>query len=91
MLMPSFILFFIRDRKKKKFVTTNDNAAGKKKIRTESGAMISASYKSRAYPFKKNLNGFCHLNLIVLKYMYKGVGLSILDVWPICKLINIKF
>lgn len=91
MLMPSFILFFIRDRKKKKFVTTNDNAAGKKKIRTESGAMISASYKSRAYPFKKNLNGFCHLNLIVLKYMYKGGGLSILDVWPICKLINIKF
>lgn len=57
MLMPLFILFFIRDRKKKKFVTTNDNAAGKKKIRTESGAMISASYKSRAYPFKKNLNG----------------------------------
>lgn len=53
MLMPLFNLFLIRDRKKKKFVTTNDNAAGKKKIRTESGAMISASYKSRAYPFKK--------------------------------------
>lgn len=77
MLMPLFILFFIRDRKKKKFVTTNDNAAGKKKIRTESGAMISASYKSRAYPFKKILNGFCHLNLIVLKYMYNGGGLSV--------------
>lgn len=77
MLMPLFILFLIRDRKKKKFVTINDNAAGKKKIRTESGAMISASYKSRAYPFKKNLNGFCHLNLIVLKYMYNGGGLSV--------------
>lgn len=58
MLMPLFILFLIRDRKKKKFVTTNDNAAGKKKIRTESGAMISASYKSRAYPFKKKFKWF---------------------------------
>eukprot|EP00105_Crassostrea_gigas_P027628 XP_011449018.1 PREDICTED: ATP-dependent RNA helicase DDX54 [Crassostrea gigas] len=50
------------DRKKKKFVTTNDNAAGKKKIRTESGAMISASYKSRAYKDWLNKNKMANAN-----------------------------
>lgn len=74
MLMFLFILFFIRDRKKKKFVIINDNVVGKKKIRIESGVMILVFYKFRVYFFKKNLNGFCYLNFIVLKYMYKGGG-----------------
>ena len=42
---------FFRDRKKKKFVRENEDPK-KKKIKTESGAWISASYKSNAYPFK---------------------------------------
>lgn len=50
------------DRKKKKFVTTNENAAGKKKIRTESGALISASYKSRAYKDWLNKNKMANAN-----------------------------
>lgn len=52
MLMFLFILFFIRDRKKKKFVIINDNVVGKKKIRIESGVMILVFYKFRVYFFK---------------------------------------
>lgn len=37
------------DRKKKKYVRENSEDPKKKKIRTESGAWISASYKSNAY------------------------------------------
>lgn len=77
MLMFLFILFVIRDRKKKKFVIINDNVVGKKKIRIESGVMILVFYKFRVYFFKKILNGFCYLNFIVLKYMYNGGGLLV--------------
>ena len=41
---------FYRDRKKKKFIRVDTENSKKKKIRTESGAWISASYKSNAYP-----------------------------------------
>lgn len=58
MLMFLFILFFIRDRKKKKFVIINDNVVGKKKIRIESGVMILVFYKFRVYFFKKNFKWF---------------------------------
>ncbi|XP_061173182.1 ATP-dependent RNA helicase DDX54-like [Saccostrea echinata] len=50
------------DRKKKKFVSTNEQAANKKKIRTESGALISASYKSRAYKDWLNRNKMATAN-----------------------------
>ncbi|VDI79682.1 Hypothetical predicted protein [Mytilus galloprovincialis] len=39
------------DRKKKKFVKDGGLDPKKKKIRTESGALISASFKSTAYPY----------------------------------------
>ena len=42
------------DRKKKKFVNDGGLDQNKKKIRTESGALISASYKSSAYADWKN-------------------------------------
>lgn len=44
------------DRKKKKFVQDSIQDPKKKKIRTESGAYISASYKSNAYKDWKNRN-----------------------------------
>jgi hypothetical protein len=44
------LLLYFRDRKKKKFVNDGGLDQNKKKIRTESGALISASYKSSAYP-----------------------------------------
>ncbi|XP_048728336.2 ATP-dependent RNA helicase DDX54-like [Ostrea edulis] len=50
------------DRKKKKFVSTIEQAANKKKIRTESGALISASYKSRAYKDWLNRNKMATAN-----------------------------
>ncbi|XP_033727163.1 ATP-dependent RNA helicase DDX54-like [Pecten maximus] len=44
------------DRKKKKFVKDDNNDPKKKKIRTESGAWIPASYKSNAYKEWQNKN-----------------------------------
>lgn len=44
------------DRKKKKFVRDDSNDPKKKKIRTESGAWIPASYKSNAYKEWQNKN-----------------------------------
>lgn len=69
------LVFTYRDRKKKKFVNTNEQAANKKKIRTESGALISSSYKSRAYPFESHVYphihwiwfiSLCDISLLVL-------------------------
>ena len=39
-----------RDRKKKKFVQV-DSDQKNKRVKTESGAWISASYKTNMYPF----------------------------------------
>ena len=42
-----------RDRKRKRFVGTGGQDSKKKKVKTESGTWIPASYKSNAYPFEK--------------------------------------
>lgn len=44
-----FYCYAYRDRKKKKFVGKSGNQGKNKKIKTESGQWISASYKSDAY------------------------------------------
>ena len=41
---------YFRDRKRKRFVGTSGQDPKKKKIKTESGTWIPASYKSNAYP-----------------------------------------
>lgn len=43
------MLLMFRDRKKKRFVGTTGNQGKNKKIKTESGQWINASYKSDAY------------------------------------------
>ena len=45
-----------RDRKKKKFVRESGRDEGKKKVKTESGTWISASYKSNLYPCTVNVD-----------------------------------
>lgn len=45
----------LRDRKRKKFVGESEKE-GRKKVKTESGTWIAASYKSNAYPVTE-LNG----------------------------------
>ena len=42
-------LFLCRDRKRKRFVGETGREANMKKIRTESGRRIPASYQSQAY------------------------------------------
>lgn len=42
---------YFRDRKKKKFVREDNNEGKKKKVKTESGHWVKASYKSNLYPF----------------------------------------
>lgn len=51
-----------RDRKRKKFVSTNGTPA--KKIKTESGNYIAASYKTHVYLFYHFKNSF---TILVLK------------------------
>jgi len=48
---PSDLLTTVssRDRKKKRFVGQSGNQGNNKKIKTESGQWINASYKSDAY------------------------------------------
>lgn len=48
--------YFCRDRKKKKFVNDDQSDPKKKKIKTESGAWISASYKTDLYKKWKEQN-----------------------------------
>lgn len=43
------LTFHIRDRKKKRFVNEDNGEAKKKKVKTESGIWIPASYKSDLY------------------------------------------
>jgi ATP-dependent RNA helicase DDX54/DBP10 len=43
------MFFFSRDRKKKKFVTVGQTDANTKKVKTESGQWIQASYKTDMY------------------------------------------
>lgn len=50
-----------RDRKKKRFVGETGNQGSNKKIKTESGQWINASYKSDAYGVIIILNVVCLL------------------------------
>ncbi|XP_052761501.1 ATP-dependent RNA helicase DDX54-like [Mya arenaria] len=61
------------DRKRKKFVRENSNDPRKKKIRTESGALIPASYKSHAY---KEWVGHNRLDTTVERNTDDGGGTS---------------
>ncbi|KAH3752967.1 hypothetical protein DPMN_187594 [Dreissena polymorpha] len=56
------------DRKKKKFVRDSGDDPKRKKIRTESGALISASYKSNVYPLKKITKCYVRYNKVKMRY-----------------------
>ena len=44
---------YSRDRKRKRFVGTDGQDPKRKKVKTESGTWIPASYKTNAYPLEK--------------------------------------
>ena len=47
---------FVRDRKRKRFVREGGKEGTKKKVKTESGAWVSSSYKSGIYKNWKESN-----------------------------------
>ena len=62
-ILIEIFFYYSRDRKKKKFITVGQNDAKTKKIKTESGQWIQASYKTNVYVlyfFLYYLINFCN-------------------------------